>query len=31
MDWNRIYLILLKVTQDEDQAREAMLFLMWNE
>jgi hypothetical protein len=28
MDWNKIYIALLKVTHDEDRAREALLYLM---
>ena len=28
MNWNKIYLVLLKVTGNEEEAREALLFLM---
>ena len=28
MNWNNIYLTLLKVTNDEDQAREALAYLI---
>lgn len=28
MDWNRIYLVLLKFTHDENQARSTLLYLM---
>lgn len=28
MDWNRIYLALLKVTRNEEDARQALLYLM---
>jgi hypothetical protein len=31
MDWNKIYLALLKVTHDEIQAMEALLYLMKTE
>lgn len=28
MNWNKIYLILLKVTHSEEQAKEALYYLM---
>lgn len=28
IDWNFIYIVLLKVTHDETQAREALAYLM---
>lgn len=31
IDWNKIYLVLLKVTHDEEQANTALLHLMLQE